>query len=69
MKLLIDGDVLAHRAGFATEKTKYLAVRGAVFVEYGSADEAKKGSLNQIGDAVITRLSGPARKRSPRLKP
>lgn len=40
--LLIDGDVIAYRAAFATEKTKYLVTSGESHCEYDTAKEAKE---------------------------
>jgi 5'-3' exonuclease len=48
-KLLIDGDVLAYRAGFATEKTKYLVPPDH---EYDDA-KAAKAHAAQITDSRI----------------
>lgn len=44
VKLLIDGDVIAYRAGFATEKTKYLTTEanGQNGTVYESAADAKQ---------------------------
>jgi hypothetical protein len=52
-KLLIDGDVLAYRAGFATEKTKYLVTRAAPEEKefLGKFDDAK--SAKQLADSQV----------------
>lgn len=63
VKLLIDGDVLAYRAGFATEKTKYLTTQGTVinngpatFVEYhDDARAAKEWTSEREGSLVWSR--------------
>lgn len=63
MYALIDGDVLAYRAGFATEKTKYLTSQGTVinngpatFVEYfDDAVSAKKWADERVGAFIWSR--------------
>lgn len=45
-KLLIDGDVIAYRAGFATEKTKYLVQSGDG--ETGEYDDAKAAQSHMV---------------------
>ena len=53
-KLLIDGDVIAYRAGFASEKTKYLATSATDGgVVWGTADSAK--DIAHVGGCVWTR--------------
>lgn len=49
-KLLIDGDILLYRCGFAVEKTKYLVERQREFVEAASAKEA-----DSLGGVVWSR--------------
>lgn len=57
MKLLIDGDVIAYRAGFATEKTKYLVtdvldLKKAKAFENAAA--AKQFADSIVGNATVT---------------
>jgi 5'-3' exonuclease, N-terminal resolvase-like domain len=56
VKLLIDGDVLAYRAGFATEKTKYLvSVTGVGTAEYDDANAAKSHIAQSGGGTLWSR--------------
>lgn len=56
MRLLIDADVLAYRAGFATDKTKYLAEDGQG-MKLGTYDDAKsaKEAAFSVGGIVWSR--------------
>ncbi len=56
MRLLIDGDILAFRAGFACEKTKYLVHAGGVAEELiYTFDDAKaaKEKAAEFGDGTV----------------
>lgn len=50
VKLLIDGDVIAYRAGFATEKAKYLVTTQG-YEPLGATDDAKSAKHNS-GDGA-----------------
>jgi hypothetical protein len=58
MKLLIDGDVIAYRAGFATEKTKYLVTDAVAHANktlqaFESAQAAKQYADSIVGNAGV----------------
>lgn len=48
MFLLIDGDILIYRCGFAAEKTKYLTEEGGVFSHFENAKDAKAHSKDAV---------------------
>jgi hypothetical protein len=51
MKLLIDGDILVYRAGFATDKTKYMTSAGGTMSLFDDAKSAKEDGFSR--DAVV----------------
>lgn len=54
MKLLIDGDIIAYRAGFATDKTKYFVEStGHGAEEYQKFDDAKAARAAMVGGDVL----------------
>ena len=52
-KLLIDGDILVYRAGFATDKTKYVHITDKAVVYFDEAKAAKEAA--QVGGTVWSR--------------
>jgi hypothetical protein len=61
LRLLVDGDVIANRAAFATEKTKYLVVEGSMpdgaasVAFFDDAKTAKAAALPLGSDAIWSR--------------